>query len=276
MPREGGQSALLRRKRRAGRPPLLHTKDGFWDPIWRVCEEAGLPVCLHIGSSGFMPIIDPQADFSWLIAVGNMGAMLAMVNLLLSGVCDRFPKIKMVWSEAGIGWIPSVLERCDRQVDRNQYSRAGKPSSLKPSEIFQRNMFACIGGRAAGHQTLRHDRENNIVAETDYPHADTPFPYVQKAYSEVFEGIPRPGGGQGQPCQRRADIQLEDRRRQFGHGGPGLDRSIGLPPDFHCPTLGFPRCGRQFQHLSGRGASRALFETCGKELDEFGHCEDGH
>ena len=255
--------------------PSFHTKDGFWDPIWRVCEEASLPVCLHIGSSGFMPIIDPQADFSSLIAVGNMGAMLAMVNLLLSGVCDRFPEIKMVWSEAGIGWIPSVLERCDRQVDRNQYW-AGKPSSLKPSEIFQRNMFACMVEEPLGIKLFDMIGENNIVAETDYPHADTPFPYVQKAYSEVFEGIP-------DRVVEKVSHANAERIFNWKIADASLatvDQAWTAPSDYH-PTFTVQHFNSSDTDTSSNTCRAevhrgALFETCGKELDEFGHCEDGH
>lgn len=169
--------------------PSFHTEDGFWDPIWRTCEEAGIPVCMHIGSSGYVPIIDEQATFTAAISGGNLAGMLAMINLVMSGVCERFPKLQIAWSEAGIGWIPSVLERCDRQVERHQFW-AGKPGNLKPSDIFRRNMYACMVEEPIGLSLYELIGEDNILAETDYPHADTPFPHTQKGYAEVFDGIP--------------------------------------------------------------------------------------
>lgn len=169
--------------------PSFHTDDGFWDPIWRTCEEAGIPVCMHIGSSGYVPIIDEQATFTAAISGGNLAGMLAMINLVMSGVCERFPKLQIAWSEAGIGWIPSVLERCDRQVERHQFW-AGKPGNLKPSDIFRRNMYACMVEEPIGLSLYELIGEDNILAETDYPHADTPFPHTQKGYAEVFDGIP--------------------------------------------------------------------------------------
>jgi predicted TIM-barrel fold metal-dependent hydrolase len=168
--------------------PSFHHPD-HWDPIWRICEEAGLPVCMHIGSSGYMPVIDPSAPFSAIISGATAAGMLAMVNMLLSGVCERFPAIKMVWSEGGIGWVPSTLERCDRQIERHQYW-AGKPEGLTPSEIFRRNMWACMVEEPQGLKLYDWIGEDKILAETDYPHADTPFPHTQKAYADLFEGIP--------------------------------------------------------------------------------------
>jgi predicted TIM-barrel fold metal-dependent hydrolase len=160
-----------------------------WDPIWQACVETGLPVCMHIGSSGYIPIIDPAAEFMPVIAVGNVAGMLSMVNLLTTTIFERFPQLQVVWSEAGIGWIPSVLERCDRQLERHKYW-SGRAGELRPSEIFRRNMIACMVEEPIGLKLYEMIGVDNIVSETDYPHADTPFPYVQKAYEEVFDGIP--------------------------------------------------------------------------------------
>jgi len=168
--------------------PSFHVKDGHWDPIWGVCQEAGLPICMHILSSGYRPPVDPDASFAAAIAVGNMTGMMAFVNMLLSGIPERFPDIKMVWSEAGIGWVPSVLERCDRMIDRHQHW-AGK-HELKPSEVFRRNMSNCMVDEPIGLKLWEHIGADNILSESDYPHSDTPFPHTQEVYAEVFDGIP--------------------------------------------------------------------------------------
>lgn len=168
--------------------PSFHDTE-HWEPVWRVCQEAGIPICMHICSSGFLPIVDPKAGFLALAAATNVTGMLSMVNLLLSGVCERWPGLKIVWSEAGIGWIPAVLERCDRQIDRHRYW-SGKQDAMKPSEIFRRNMYACMIEEPIGlslHELVGTDR---ILVETDYPHSDSPYPDTQHAYAEVFAGLP--------------------------------------------------------------------------------------
>jgi predicted TIM-barrel fold metal-dependent hydrolase len=167
--------------------PTFHSE--HWDPIWSAAEELGMPVCMHILSSGFVPIVDPSAPETSTLALGNVGAMLAMINLLVSPVCHRFPGIQLVFSEAGVGWIPAILERADRMVTRHHYWD-DRVVDLKPSEIFARNMFACMVEEPIGlslHDLIGADR---ILAETDYPHADTTYPRVQDSFSEVFEGLP--------------------------------------------------------------------------------------
>ena len=117
-------------------PPLLIEPDGHIHLI----EDGDMPVGMHIGSSGLTPIPDPQAPFALIPAVVSVAGMLAMSNFLSSSICHRFPNIKIVWSEAAIGWIPFQLERLDRQLERHVWSVQNKSADLKPSEIFRRNM----------------------------------------------------------------------------------------------------------------------------------------
>jgi hypothetical protein len=165
----------------------LHGTD-HWDPIWAVCEEAGLPVSMHIGSSGYVPIADDLASFSGVIASSEVTSMLSMVNLLISDVPHKFPEIKLVFSEGGIGWVPAMLQRTDRQVERHS-GWAGK-LKMKPSEIFARNMWCCMVEEPLGLSLYPHIGAEKILSETDYPHADTTFPNTQHSFASVFDGIP--------------------------------------------------------------------------------------
>jgi hypothetical protein len=61
---------------------------------------------------------------------------------------------------------------------------------MKPSELFRRNMYACMVEEPIGLKLWEMIGEDNIVCETDYPHSDSSFPYSQKVYEEVFDGIP--------------------------------------------------------------------------------------
>lgn len=168
--------------------PSFHDPD-HWDPIWSVCQEAGLPISMHIASSGWRPVADAKAPHVGLIAVSEASAMLSMSNLLFSPVLQNFPGLKIVWSEAGIGWIPAFLDRADRQVERH-VGWAGE-RTLRPSELFERNMWCCMVEEP---RAIKHWPElgsNKILAESDYPHADSTFPFVQESLDEVFDGIPR-------------------------------------------------------------------------------------
>ena len=92
-----------------------------------------------------------------------------------------------MWSEGGIGWIPAALERADRQWERHLWSHNDE---LKPSELALRNMWFCMIEEPVGLK-YRHDfRVDHILWESDFPHADTPFPNTQANAKEVFDGVP--------------------------------------------------------------------------------------
>lgn len=166
--------------------PSFHTD--AWNPIWEAAQETDMPVCMHIGSAGLTPIPDPNGPFALISALANVAGLLSMSNFLASSICLDHPDLKVVWSEGGIGWIPAVLERLDRQLDRHAWSTGAR--DLKPSDIFRRNMYACMIEEPIGlslHELIGTDR---IFCETDYPHSDSSFPETQKGLGDVFAGIP--------------------------------------------------------------------------------------
>jgi predicted TIM-barrel fold metal-dependent hydrolase len=171
--------------------PSFHHPD-HWDPVFRACEEADIPVCMHIGSSGSGAsgsalAVDPHTPAIVPIAAAFAGAAVASINMMLCPIPRKFPDIKLVWSEGGIGWIPAALERADRQWERHLWSHADE---LRPSELARRNMWFCMIEEPVGLK-YRHDfRVDHIVWESDYPHADTPFPNTQASVKELFDGLP--------------------------------------------------------------------------------------
>jgi predicted TIM-barrel fold metal-dependent hydrolase len=168
--------------------PSLHDPT-HWDPVFGICEEAGLPVCMHIGSSGTTSVPDPRTPMIVTFAsVAFAGAALASINMMMSPVPRKWPNIKLVWSEGGIGWVPSAMERADRQYERHLWSHAS--DDLMPSEVCRRNMWFCMIEEPVGLR-YRHDfRVDHILWESDYPHADTPYPNTQENARVVFTDVP--------------------------------------------------------------------------------------
>ena len=262
--------------------PGFHTD--HWDPLWDAVTETGLPVCMHIASSGYVPMPDPKAPVSTLITLFNVCGMLALVNLVTSPVCHKFPTIQIAFSEAGIGWIPSVLERADRQMDRHT-GWAHTKRDLKPSEIFARNMYACMVEEPLGLSFYEAIGPDRILAETDYPHSDSPYPHVQKAYEEVFAGIPDEvvemvshGNAERLFNWKMADESLltspdvsewratleEDPQAALArrHDVDGVQRlTADLKPGDPCPRLVY---------------NSTQYAKCGRTIGPDGHCAAGH
>ncbi|MET0780631.1 MAG: amidohydrolase family protein [Microbacterium sp.] len=261
-----------------GLPSFHH--ENHWDPIWAVCQEAGIPISMHIGSSGYMPIIDPSAPFTNIITIGEVAAMLAMTNILVSDVCVKFPDIKLVFSEGGVGWVPAMLHRADRQLNRHSGWAGERP--LKPSEIFEKNMWVCMVEEPMGLE-IAYPRigAHKIVSELDYPHADTTYPRVQESFAEVFAGIP------------------DDVVAQVSHGNAEAlfnwkmaDEALLLSPDVQSWRASLdedPHAAMKTRHdvegvTHATGANTCKAEVregaflfrCDKPLGADGRCPDGH
>ena len=162
----------------------------YWFPLFALCEQAGLPVCMHIGGANNQANVARDSVPMVEIAAAFAMAARSAVNMMVSPIPRRFPNVKLVWSEGGIGWITAAIERADRQWERHKRWSKLDQDDVLPSEVARRNMWFCMIEEPVGLK-YRHDFElDRIVWESDYPHADTPFPNTQAVCKELFTGVP--------------------------------------------------------------------------------------
>ncbi len=153
--------------------------DPHWDPLWEVAVELDLPVSFHIGSGnmeGGLPRekvkkYGKMATFAALSVDIFLRNGIQLSDLLVSGVLARFPDIKFVSVESGIGWIPFALEALDYQFMGNRVPEERPDLDLLPSEYFARNVYACYWfEQVAPRRLIDKVGVDNILFETDFPH----------------------------------------------------------------------------------------------------------
>ncbi|HUD17486.1 MAG TPA: amidohydrolase family protein [Acidimicrobiales bacterium] len=156
-----------------------------WDPLWAACSDLELPVHFHIGAS--LTTMNFYGNYPWPsqhedVALGIGGTLLfvgnarVVVNVICSGLLDRFPNLKMVSVESGCGWIPFILEALDYEMAENAPHLADE-LSLRPSEYFKRQMYATTWfERKQLASVVEAVGEDNIMFETDFPHPTCLFP----------------------------------------------------------------------------------------------------
>jgi uncharacterized protein len=110
----------------------------------------------------------------------------------VSGVLDRWPGLRVVLVEAGIGWIPYFLERLDTMVTNHGWKTFPEHAiKEKPSYYWYRNMAATFEQDLAGIRLLDLIGVENLMWATDYPHPDSTWPRSQEVLETHFEGMSR-------------------------------------------------------------------------------------
>jgi predicted TIM-barrel fold metal-dependent hydrolase len=167
--------------------PSFHTS--YWDPMFSAIEAAGLPLCLHFGSSSFVPGFATDGPFLVTTALFSTNLMWTMSDLLFSGLLQRHPDLKIILAEGGIGWLPYLIERCDYAWDRHRWYQ-DVDRATPPSELFKKHFYGCFIDDVHGLENRHAIGVERITFEVDYPHSDSNWPNTRKRAAEVFASVP--------------------------------------------------------------------------------------
>jgi predicted TIM-barrel fold metal-dependent hydrolase len=153
--------------------------DPHWNPLWEAAVELDLPISFHIGSGDMAEglLKNKVATYGKMAAFTELAVDIFLHNglqlndLIMSGVLARYPKIKFVSVESGIGWIPFMLEALDYQFQGNSVAKEQPEFDRLPSEYFARNVYACYWfEQTAPRRLIDKIGADNVLFETDFPH----------------------------------------------------------------------------------------------------------
>jgi predicted TIM-barrel fold metal-dependent hydrolase len=163
--------------------PSIHS--GKWDPFFAACQETETVVCMHIGSSSRMPATSPDAPFIVSSTLTFQNAMGSMLDFIFSGTLERFPTLRIAYSEGQVGWMPYVIERADKLWAERSDNSFGTSLPNKPSSYIPGRIFGCIFDDETGLRNRDVVGIDQICFETDYPHADSTFPRSKEVATEI-------------------------------------------------------------------------------------------
>ena len=165
-----------------------------WSDCWHAIEDSGLPV--HFHTSG--PRMRDTTNFSTLDinrAKAESGAncqydraCLVLREMILGGVLEAHPRMQMVLSESGIGWLPYMLERMDL-IWIDQF-RPLLTLTRKPSEYWQSQCFATFQAETFGSTVIERLGVANVMWASDFPHPDGLWPDSRQFIEEQFAHLP--------------------------------------------------------------------------------------
>jgi predicted TIM-barrel fold metal-dependent hydrolase len=159
----------------------------YW-PILERAEKLGVPIYLH---PSYPSIPQLKTPYGWALSGAPFGfgieTAICMMRLILSGVFDRFPGLKVVLGHLGEG-LPFSLARMDYPYVIPWFDPKARPKlERKPSDYIKNNVFVTTSGNyykpafSCTYEAMGPDR---ILLGTDYPYEDP------KNCMEFLEGLP--------------------------------------------------------------------------------------
>ena len=172
--------------------------DPCYDPLWAVCEELEVPVNVHSGTGnpdyGSYPV-------SMLLYINEVPfyTQRPLVQMILSGVFERFPRLKFVMTEIGCAWVPPLLHRLDgvirgiRDTGAMGEIRYGEEHVLTrdATEYFNQNVWMGVSNPGAADVEARHAiGVDKFMWGSDYPHDEGTHPYTREHLRVRLAGVP--------------------------------------------------------------------------------------
>ncbi len=173
----------------------------MYDPFWQAASELEMPLSLHVitgrGRESKLEV-DPKTGNIVSLAGPTRLEMYANViheiqrsltSLIVSGVLERFPRLKLVSAENDVGWLPHYMYRLDHAWEK--YSAlTPEPLPLKPSDYMRRQLWATFQDDPVGPATYRFFGSSNYMWASDFPHTDSTWPNSRKIIEKDFAGVP--------------------------------------------------------------------------------------
>jgi predicted TIM-barrel fold metal-dependent hydrolase len=193
---------------------LPDVQDERYTPLWDAIGEANLTVMNHLEiKASFLEVFkrDPTPQRGIYTMLPALGLAETMCFWILTGTMDRFPKLRVLFVEPGLGWLPWLFEKLDERM--HMHYRFPGMKKL-PSEYFKSQMGATFmyepTGVKAAYDFFGADC---LFWSTDFPHPATCWPNSQKQVKAQFAEA-------GIPEDARRKIIYENAQKLFGLGEP--------------------------------------------------------
>jgi predicted TIM-barrel fold metal-dependent hydrolase len=167
--------------------------DERYDRLWAAISDAGIPVSQHVGSNAYLGelmLADPTPAKGLFQSLPPIFMAEVLGSWVVTGILERFPKLRVVMVESGLGWIPYYLERLDRMQERHGWNTFEGMLREKPSFYWRRQMAATFEEDEFGIQNRHQIGVENLMWATDYPHPDSTWPDSQKVLHTHFDRVP--------------------------------------------------------------------------------------
>lgn len=174
-------------------PEHLPFTGDYYDPFWEASQDLNMPVNLHILTGFNYSRFDRKGLDTYRMTVNQKLADAAntLFDLVFSGVMARFPKLKFVYVENEVGWIPFFVHEWDKYFVRHS-PKAPLPYMKKlPGEYVKDQVYATFFSDPAGGRLMEDFGQDTFMWSNDYPHAASTWPHSRDVIARELGHLPK-------------------------------------------------------------------------------------
>lgn len=148
-----------------------------FDPFWRACVDAGIPVSMHASDSGYSEVLDiwePATEYKPFAptafrtaAIGSRAIEDAMTALVCHGALSRNPDLRIISIENGTDWLPTLFRNL-----RHAYDKMPQLFLEDPIEAFRRGVYVNPFWEDDYREVVGMLGADRVVYGSDWPHPE--------------------------------------------------------------------------------------------------------
>jgi predicted TIM-barrel fold metal-dependent hydrolase len=205
-----------------------------YDPIWATLQELDLVVNIHVAIAGSLPVYIGARSITSARAMVGADIFTSVHNLLptliFGGVLERYPNLKVVFTETHSDWVLGVLQRMDHSYERSDLRRDIRDViPMKPSEYWLRQCWLGSSIYSRAEVAARHQiGVDKMMIGIDFPHSEGAWRYGTRNYVKATFGAERV------PADEARLMLGETAASVFGFDLPALSKTaarIGMDTD---------------------------------------------
>ena len=164
----------------------------YFEPLWSAAEDLDMTISLHINTN--RPADHEEFGVAGVAVAplffitGDYWPKLSLADMILSGVFERHPKMRVTVVEYELGWAANFVQRLDYHYDQSASGLNGYrfKGDMMPSDYFHKHCF--IGTMEDGLGIKLRDiiGVDNIMWGADYPHVESTFPKSQEFLAQIL------------------------------------------------------------------------------------------
>ena len=184
------------------------------DRFWAAAVDMGMPLTVHVGfdrqgpraseptfeyrgaDPAVLAKVGPRKIVDW-VALNFMGmpSALSFAQIILSGVFDRLPELRIFFAETRLGWVPFWMEEADYWYERHRHWAQRlinfTPLKQRPSDYVRQHLYFSVQHVERVAIELRHHLgDGHVMFATDFPHIECDWPNTRPFAERLFAEVP--------------------------------------------------------------------------------------